>query len=105
MSRHQRVGYMQQWNLHVQRELGTGLVLEVGYVGTKGTKLSSFFNANVAQPGPGPVEPRRPFQNVGGFSEDKSISNSSYHGMTVKDGKATFEQRQLPGQLLLLAVH
>jgi hypothetical protein len=84
MSRHQRVGYMQQWNLHVQRELGTGLVMEIGYVGTKGTKLSSFFNANVAQPGPGPVGPRRPFQNVGGFSEDKSISNSKYHGMTVK---------------------
>jgi len=84
MSRNQRVGYMQQWNLHVQRELSTGLVLEVGYVGTKGTKLSSFFNANVARPGPGPVQPRRPFQNVGGFSEDKSIANSSYHGMTVK---------------------
>lgn len=84
MSRNQRVGYMQQWNLHVQRELSSGLVLEVGYVGTKGTKLSSFFNANVARPGPGPVQPRRPFQNVGGFSEDKSIANSSYHGMTVK---------------------
>lgn len=84
MSRNQRVGYMQQWNLHVQRELSTGLVLELGYVGTKGTKLSSFFNANVARPGPGPVQPRRPFQNVGGFSEDKSIANSSYHGMTVK---------------------
>ncbi|MEW5976498.1 MAG: TonB-dependent receptor [Acidobacteriota bacterium] len=84
MSRHQRVGYMQQWNLHVQRELSTGLVLEVGYVGTKGTKLSSFFNANVATPGPGPVQPRRPFQNVGGFSEDKSIANSSYHGGTIK---------------------
>ena len=84
MSRHQRVGYMQQWNLHVQRELSTGLVLEMGYVGTKGTKLSSFFNANVANPGPGPVQPRRPFQNVGGFSEDKSIANSSYHGFTAK---------------------
>jgi len=56
----------------------------MGYVGTKGTKLSSFFNANVANPGPGPVQPRRPFQNVGGFSEDKSIANSSYHGFTAK---------------------
>lgn len=84
MSRNQRVGYMQQWNLHVQRELSSGLVLEVGYVGTKGTKLSSFFNANVAKPGPGPIQPRRPFQNVGAFSEDKSIANSSYNGMTVK---------------------
>jgi hypothetical protein len=84
MSRHQRVGYMQQWNLNIQRELSTGLVLDVGYVGSKGTKLSAFFNANVARPGPGPVGPRRPFQNVGGFSEDKSIANSSYNGVTVK---------------------
>jgi len=84
MSRHQRVGYMQQWNLNVQHELANGLLLEVGYVGSKGTKLSSFFNANVATPGPGDVKPRRPFQNVGGFSEDKSIANSSYNGMTVK---------------------
>jgi hypothetical protein len=84
MSRHQRVGYMQQWNLHVQHELANGLLLEVGYVGSKGTKLSSFFNSNVARPGPGDIKPRRPFQNVGAFSEDKSIANSSYHGMTVK---------------------
>jgi hypothetical protein len=84
MSRHQRVGYMQQWNLHVQRELSSGLVLEAGYIGSKGTKLSSFFNANVATPGPGPVAPRRRFQNVGGFSEDQSVANSSYHGVTMK---------------------
>lgn len=31
--------YIQSWNLNIQRELGRKLVLEVGYVGNKGTRL------------------------------------------------------------------
>lgn len=34
----------QQWNLTVQRQLGGNWVLEVGYVGTKGTRLRSTFD-------------------------------------------------------------
>jgi hypothetical protein len=34
----------QQWNLTVQRQLGGNWVLEVGYVGTKGTHLRSTFD-------------------------------------------------------------
>jgi len=38
----------QQWNLSVQRQLGGNWVLELGYVGTKGTKLRS--TSDPAQP-------------------------------------------------------
>jgi hypothetical protein len=34
----------QQWNLTVQRELGKGWALELGYVGTKGSRLRSTFD-------------------------------------------------------------
>jgi hypothetical protein len=34
----------QQWNLSVQRQLGGNWVLEVGYVGTKGTRLRATFD-------------------------------------------------------------
>ncbi len=34
-----RVGYTQQWNLNIQRELGQNFVLDIGYVGTKSTGL------------------------------------------------------------------
>jgi hypothetical protein len=34
-----RTPYVQQWNVNVQRELGRRRVLEVAYVGSKGTKL------------------------------------------------------------------
>jgi hypothetical protein len=35
----QRVGYIQQWNFGVQRELPAQIALELAYVGNKGTKL------------------------------------------------------------------
>ncbi len=97
MSRRQKVGYMQQWNLHIQRELGQGLLLEVGYVGTKGTKLSTFSSANDALPGSGPVQPRRPFPNLGPFQENQSTGNSHYHGLTTK------LERRFSSSLSLLA--
>ncbi len=37
--RNARVGYMQQWNFNVQRELPFGLSFEAAYAGSKGTKL------------------------------------------------------------------
>jgi len=35
-----RVGYMQQWNFNVQRQLPSRFVIEAAYVGNKGTKLT-----------------------------------------------------------------
>jgi len=40
--------YSQDWDLRVQRSLGSNLLLEVGYVGTKGTKLPRFVEGNPA---------------------------------------------------------
>jgi hypothetical protein len=50
MSRHQRVGYMQQWNLQVQHSLGRSRVVEVGYVGSKGTGLYAARNNEYLPP-------------------------------------------------------
>ena len=38
--------YAQNWDLNVQRALGSDMLLEVGYVGTKGTKLPRFIEGN-----------------------------------------------------------
>ena len=35
-----RVGYSQQWNFNIQRELPSAVTVEVAYVGNKGTKLT-----------------------------------------------------------------
>jgi hypothetical protein len=40
--------YAQDWDLNVQRSFGKDLLFEIGYVGTKGTKLPRFIEANPA---------------------------------------------------------
>jgi hypothetical protein len=87
VNRRNRVGYSQQWNLHLQRELGNGLMLEAGYVGTKGTKLSIFVSGNDPSPGPGDPNPRRPHPALGSVSLMTNIATSSYHGLQVKAEK------------------
>ncbi|HEX9136828.1 MAG TPA: TonB-dependent receptor, partial [Nitrospirota bacterium] len=41
-----RNSYVQEWNLQIQRELGANTALSVGYVGTKGTRLTTYYNFN-----------------------------------------------------------
>jgi hypothetical protein len=91
-----RTAYSQQWNLHVQRQLSGNLALEVGYVGGKGTKLYTNWRGNGAPPGPGAVNPRRPFPQFGTISEQNARGNSNYHGLQVK-----FEKRYSQGLTFL----
>ena len=53
--RKDKFGYTQQWNFGVQHELANDLMLEVGYVGSKGTKVPIFSFQNLPPPGPGVV--------------------------------------------------
>ena len=41
-----RLPYAQDWNVNVERAFGSDWLLEVGYIGTKGTKLPRFIEAN-----------------------------------------------------------
>jgi len=41
-----RLPYAQDWNLNVEQALGNDWLLQVGYIGTKGTKLPRFIEAN-----------------------------------------------------------
>ena len=43
---HIRTPYTQNFNLNVQQQLGSRAVLEVGYVGARGTKLFRFRDLN-----------------------------------------------------------
>jgi len=40
--------YAQDWNLSIQKSLSSDLLFEIGYVGTKGTKLPRFIEGNPA---------------------------------------------------------
>jgi hypothetical protein len=43
---HMRTPYVQNFNLNFQQQLGSRMVLQVGYVGSKGTKLFQFLDKN-----------------------------------------------------------
>ena len=45
------VPYSQQWSFNIQRRLFRGAVMEVGYVGSKGTHLLGVVDINEARPG------------------------------------------------------
>ncbi|MFB3827083.1 MAG: carboxypeptidase regulatory-like domain-containing protein [Bryobacteraceae bacterium] len=43
---HPNAQYLQTWNLTIERELGRGTAVEVGYAGSKGTHLARKYNYN-----------------------------------------------------------
>lgn len=96
-----RTAYMQHWNLNVQRQLGTNGVLEVAYVGSKGTKLLTARDINQPQPG---VLPQglpfvpRPDPRFDDIDLLESRANSNYHSL-----QARFQQRLSRGLSTLVS--
>ena len=77
-------GYTQQWNLFVQRELGWDFVWDVGYVGNRGSSLQQTRQINTPRPGPGAVQPRRPFPEFAPIGYSEQSGYSIYHGFQTK---------------------
>ncbi len=79
--------YMQHWNLNVQRELGRNSVLEVAYVGSKGTKLLTARDINQPQPSvlpPGLPFVPRPDPRFDDINLLESRANSNYHSLQTR---------------------
>lgn len=53
--------YIQQWTASVEKSLGKDTTLEIGYHGERGFHLQRAHLINNALPGPGLVQPRRPY--------------------------------------------
>jgi hypothetical protein len=74
--------YVQEWSLNVQRQLDSSTVLEVGYVGSKGTRLDMAYPVNQPRtPGAGGVQARRPYPRFSTilFNTTEGNSNFSTH--------------------------
>ena len=56
--------YIQQWSAAVEQSLGKDTVMEIGYLGSGGFNLQRAHLINNAQPGPGLIQPRRPFKKI-----------------------------------------
>ena len=96
-----RTGYMQHWNFNIERQLGRKTVLEIAYVGSKGTKLLTARDINQPQPSvlpPGlPIVPR-PDPRFDDINLLESRSNSNYNAL-----QARFQQRLFCGLTSLVS--
>ncbi|MGA8028944.1 MAG: TonB-dependent receptor [Bryobacteraceae bacterium] len=83
-----RIPLVDFWNFTVQHQLTSSMALEVAYVGNVGRHLFETLNANQAVPGPGPVDPRRPFYNLYGLEQGLyqycNCDNSNYNALQTK---------------------
>lgn len=82
-----KTAYMQHWNLNVQRELGRNSVLEVAYVGSKGTNLLTARDINQPQPSvlpPGLPFVPRPDPRFDDINLLESRANSNYHSLQTR---------------------
>jgi hypothetical protein len=61
---HAPAQYVQQWSASLQKSLGPSTVLEAGYTGSRGLHLQRADLINNAPPGPGLIQPRRPYQTA-----------------------------------------
>ena len=86
LDRGNRTPYVQQWNFNVQRELGENWALEVGYLGSKSTKLATrsvISQGMLLRPGPDP-EVFFPYHNFAFILIDRTEGISNYHAGFVR---------------------
>lgn len=74
-----RDAYVQQWNFGNQIEAAKGLVFDLAFVGSKGTRLPLRRDAN--QPAPGGVAPYPQFTTM---QQIDSIGDSTYNSLQVR---------------------
>jgi hypothetical protein len=82
-----RSPYYQQWNVSVQRDLGWNTLLELAYVGSKGSRLQVLRDFNQPTPGPGDVQERRPYPQYGNFASITNAGSSTFNSIQVKLNK------------------
>jgi hypothetical protein len=76
-------GYEQEWNLTLEKSFGANLI-SAAYVGNKGSDLYTFETLNYTSPGPGLIQPRRPFTNIGGANYEDSSTDANYNALQLR---------------------
>jgi Carboxypeptidase regulatory-like domain len=90
-----RTAYMQHWNVNIQQQLGRSRILEIGYAGSKGTKLLTARDINQPRPSTLPFV-LRPVPQFDDINLIESRGNSNYHSLQVR-----LQQRLTDGLALL----
>lgn len=78
------VEYSQTWSGGIQYELFPATMVEVSYMGTWTEGADNATVHNAPEPGPGPIQARRPIPQLGRIMAIRFDGQSIYHGLTVK---------------------
>ena len=85
---HQRTPYIQQYNIGVQYEVMPDVVLDIAYVGNKGTKLNGFRNLNqravITNPDGSQSAGARPYPAFGDIQWMENRVNSTYNSLQMR---------------------
>jgi hypothetical protein len=71
---------VQEWNLQVERQIGSNNVLNVAYVGTRGGRLSTYYPYNINQFTTG----KQNFPGMGSINYNDYNGISNYNGLQVQ---------------------
>ncbi len=96
------IPYTQQWSFDIQREIRKDLILDAGFVGTKGTHLLGIVDINQVQPGAGlaaglhtgagtafttadtpKLNALRPYPGYNAINQLQNAFDSNYNGLQV----------------------
>jgi hypothetical protein len=78
------VEYSQTWSGGVQHELFPSTMVEASYMGTWTLGADNATVRNVPEPGPGPIQARRPVPQLSRINAIRFDGKSIYHGLTLK---------------------
>lgn len=79
-----RMTYVQNWHLTVERQAGGSMLFGAAYVGNKATRVLQNLGINDPRPGPGPVQPRRPFPGFANINAQSASGSSTYHSLQLR---------------------
>src|ERR1039457_1143601 len=85
---HAPAQYVEQWSASLEKQLGSETTVEVGYLGSGGFHLQRSHLINNAQPGPGLIQPRRPFPKISFvnntvFPSNVTVSSTTFPVSTI----------------------
>jgi hypothetical protein len=90
--------YTEKWSFNIQALASRTTAVEIGYTGQNGRSFPAVVPGNQPVPGAGTIQTRRPYLNVGAFSQYLPINDSHYEALEI-----SVKQREFHGLIAQVA--
>ena len=82
--------YTEKWNFNVQMSPFAKTAIEIGYSGQNAKAFSTLVPGNTPVPGPGDIQARRPYPNVGFYWQYLPVNDSNFHAFEISFRQQAF---------------